>query len=178
ENENRWRHHTGVAALAGTLAETVGKWSEKASQVGSRYALRLERTIGIWLRAGGRLLGIGTGVVMAVWDFRRGLQEFGEGNGWVGTLFIGSALGSSVALIAFSGWGAIVFGSAALATGIGIVLVVLVVVIAVLIEIFKDNKLQDWMERCYFGKFDKLERYQGSGIELKELDLALSDMQG
>jgi len=41
ENENRWRHHTGIAALAGTLTETVGKWSEKASQVGSRYALRL-----------------------------------------------------------------------------------------------------------------------------------------
>jgi len=115
---------------------------------------------------------------MAVWDFRRGLQEFGEGNGWVGTLFIGSALGSSVALVAFSGWGAVVFGSAALATGVGIVLVVLVIVVAVLIEIFKDNKLQDWMERCYFGKFDKLERYQNPGIELKELDLALSGMQG
>ncbi|MGO1232350.1 MAG: hypothetical protein ACTMHG_01395 [Marinobacter sp.] len=178
ENENQWRHRTGIAALAGTLAETVGKWSEKASQTGNRVALALERFVGKALRVVGKTLGIGTGVVMAVWDFRRGLQEFGEGNGWVGTLFIGSALGSSVALVAFSGWGAVVFGSTALATGVGIVLVVLVIVVAILIEIFKDNKLQDWMERCYFGKFDKLERYQSPEIELKELDLVLSGMQG
>jgi len=175
ENENRWRHHTGIAALAGTLAETVGKWSEKASQVGSRYALRLERTIGTWLRAGGRLLGIGTGVVMAVWDGIRGWQEIQEGNGWIGGLFFASGASSLIAMGMFAGW----FGTAVAGlstTGIGIVLVVLVIAIAVLIEIFKDNKIQDWMERCYFGKFNKSDRYHEPKRELNELELALGEM--
>ncbi|MCD7099527.1 hypothetical protein [Stenotrophomonas sp. MMGLT7] len=76
------------------------------------------------------------------------------------------------AIFPFSGWGVALLGGAA-ATGVGIVLVALVVVIAVFIGIFKDNKLQDWMERCYFGKFPARDRYSDSEKELKELDLAL-----
>ncbi|KXS51412.1 MAG: hypothetical protein AWU57_4206, partial [Marinobacter sp. T13-3] len=176
ENENRWRHHTGIAALAGTLAETVGKWSEKASQAGSRLGQAIERYVGRFLRFVGRGVGIGTGVVMAVWDGIRGWQEIQEGNGWVGALFITSGITSLVAMAAFTKFGALIFGASA--TGVGIILVVLVIAIAVLIEIFKDNKIQDWMERCYFGSFDKDERYHDPKRELSELELALNGMGG
>ena len=175
ENENRWRHHTGIAALAGTLAETVGKWSEKASQAGSRLGQAIERYVGRFLRFVGRGIGIGTGIVMAIWDGIRGWQEIQEGNGWVGGLFFASGASSLIAMGMFAGW----FGTAVAGlstTGIGIVLVVLVIAIAVLIEIFKDNKIQDWMERCYFGKFNKSDRYHEPKRELNELELALGEM--
>lgn len=168
-NENQWRFHTALAGLAGTLAETTGKWSKSAATVGSRYAIRLEQTIGRWLRIGGKALGIVAGVVMAIWDGVRGWQEIREGNG-VGWLYIGSAAGSLVATVMFTGWAATLLGIG-VATGIGIILVVLVIVIAVLIEVFKDNKVQDWLERCYFGIED--DRYQDLELELKELKIAL-----
>ncbi|NWO57138.1 hypothetical protein DEJ73_12835 [Chromohalobacter salexigens] len=176
KNENRWRYHTGITALAGTLAETVGKWSESASQAGSRLGQAIERYAGRFMRFVGRGVGIGAGVVMAVWDGIRGWKEIQEGNGWVGALFLTSGITSFVAMVAFTKLGALIFGASA--TGVGIVLVVLVIAIAVLIEIFKDNKIQDWMERCYFGEFEKSERYHDPKRELSELELALNDMEG
>lgn len=170
--EHAWRYGGGVAALAGTLAETVGKWSESASTAGSRLALRLEATLGTFLRAGGKALGIGAGVVMAVWDFRRGTEEVSEGNILVGLLYGGSAVASLFAAFAFSAWGAAIFGAAA--TGIGIILVIAVIVIAILIEVFKDDKIQDWLERCHFGKFKPGERYRDIDVEMKELQIALA----
>lgn len=172
KNENRWRYHTGIAGLVGTLGETVGKWSESAVRTGNRVAFALERYLGSALRITGKALGIAAGVVMALWDGIRGWKEIQEGNGWVGGLFIASAGFSLVAMGMFAGWfGATIAGISA--TGIGIVLIVFVIVIAVLIEIIKDNKLQDWMERCYFGKFQESERYQNIDGELEELGLAL-----
>lgn len=171
-NENQWRYHTALAGLAGTLADTSGKWSESAATTGSRWAVRIERTLGRWLRMGGKALGIGAGVVMAVWDFYRGWNEFQEGNAWIGVGMVASGIFSIFAMAAFSGWAASLLG-AALATGIGIVLVVLVIAIAVLIEVFKDNKLQDWLERCYFGTFEAGQRYADPELELKELKIAL-----
>ncbi|MGQ4660614.1 T6SS effector BTH_I2691 family protein [Lysobacter sp. F6437] len=170
-NENTWRYRTSIAALAGTLAETTGKWSESAAAVGSRLAVRLERYVGLALRVGGKALGIGAGVVMAVWDGIRGWQEIQEGNA-VGWLYIGSAVAGVGAMLAFSTLGPLLFGAAA--TGVGIVLVVLVVVIAVLIEVFKDNKVQDWLERCYFGEFEEVDRYRSPALEMNELKIALA----
>ncbi|WP_133490783.1 T6SS effector BTH_I2691 family protein [Alcanivorax sp. 24] len=162
-NENSRRYGTAVAGLIGTLGETVGKWSESAAQADARLARIIEKYVGKALRVIGRGLGITTGVAMAVFDFYRGDQEMEEGNFTAGRLFQLSGALSVGAMFAF--W----LG----ATGIGIVLVVLVIVIAVLIEIFKDNKIQDWLERCYFGKFDERDRYQALETELAELDVAL-----
>lgn len=172
KGENSWRYRSGVAALAGTLAETAGKWSESASTAGSRYALTLERTLGRWLRLGGKVLGIGAGVVMAVWDGLRAASEWKEGSRGVALLYGLSAIGSLGALFAFSAYGALLLGAAA--TGIGIVLVAFVVVIAVLIEFAKDDKIQDWLERCHFGNFPHAERYRRVEVEMQQLKAALA----
>lgn len=161
--ENQRRYGTGVAALAGTLAETAGKWTESAAKVGSRLAIRIEQTLGAFLRVGGKALGIGAGVVMAVWDGMRGWKEVQEGNTLVGGLYLASGVLGVGALIAF--------GLAA--TGVGIVLVVLVIVIAVLIEVFKDNKIQDWLERSYFGTFAPGDRYGDLEVEMEQLQNAI-----
>lgn len=168
-NENSWRYRAGIAALAGTLAETTGKWSESAAAAGSRLARVIEQYVGKALRLIGKGIGIGAGVVMVVWDTSRGVQEIEEGNA-VGWLYFGSAVTSFGAVVAFSTLGPLLFGAAA--TGVGIVLVVLVIVIAVLIEVFKDNKMQDWLKRCYFGAFAPDDRYQDSELEMRELRIA------
>ncbi len=170
-NENRRRYATGMAALVGTLTETAGKWSESASAAGSRLAARLEVSFGRWLRVGGKALGMGAGVVMAIWDVMRSVDEFQEGNNTVGWLYVGSAVGSVGAVVAFSTLGPMIFGAAA--TGVGIAFVVVVILIALAIEIFKDNKIEDWLERCHYGRLVG-EKYQDPEIEMKELELALA----
>lgn len=171
-NENQWRYSAGVAALAGTLAETTGRWSESAAGAANRLARFVERHVGRALRLVGKTLGIGAGLVSALWDFRRGGKELSENNGWVGAMFIASGFASLAAVFAFSKMGAALLGAAS--TGVGIILVVAVLVIAVLIEVFKDNTLQDWMERCYFGNFAERDRYEDPDIEIRELDMALA----
>ncbi|MFQ3790051.1 hypothetical protein [Halomonas sp. A29] len=158
------------------LTETAGRWSERAAQTGSRIAKALERYVGVALRIVGKVLGIATGVAMAIWGGIRGWQEIQEGNGGAGALFLTSGIFTSLAVVAFTKLGTMLFGAAA--TGVGIVLIVLVIVIAVLIEIFKDNKIQDWLERCHFGKFEAGERYRDPELELRELELALNEMKG
>ncbi|WP_445005902.1 T6SS effector BTH_I2691 family protein [Halomonas mongoliensis] len=175
KNENRWRYHAGIAGLVGVLSETVGRWSESASQAGSRLGRFIERYLGRFLRFAGRGLGIGVGGVMAIWDGVRGWKELKEGNA-VGWLYFASMGSMLIATVAFTKLGAMIFGAAS--TGVGIVLVVLVIVIAVLIEIFKDNKVKDWLECCYFGKFEEDERYQNPELEVHELELALNEMKG
>lgn len=171
-NENRWRYRTAVVGFAGTLAETTGKWSQSAATTGSRYVVRLEQTLGRLLRVAGKALGVGAGAAMAVWDLRRAKEEYREGNGWVALGFVVTGGMSVFASVAFTGWAASLLG-AGLATGIGIVLVIMVIVAAMLIEVFKDDKLQDWLERCYFGSFDPGDRYKDTSMEMKELQVAL-----
>jgi hypothetical protein len=45
--------------------------------------------------------------------------------------------------------------------------------VTLLIELFKDNKLQDWLERCYWGK-GPAARYESIEQELAELKKALA----
>lgn len=41
------------------------------------------------------------------------------------------------------------------------------------IEFNKDDKLQDWLERSYFGKLSESERYGGLDQQMEELQVAL-----
>ncbi|WP_284337935.1 T6SS effector BTH_I2691 family protein [Comamonas sp. NoAH] len=168
KNENQGRYLAGCAALAGTLADTIDKWSTSAAEAGSRAGRFIQKYCSRVLQYAAKALGFVAGAAMTIWDSYRGYQEFKEGNYAVAWLYAGSATVSLVAVLSFTKLGALIFGAAA--TGVGIILVVLAVLIAVLIEIFKDNKIQDWLERCYFGLFDK---YSDLNIEMQELDIAL-----
>jgi amino acid transporter len=57
------------------------------------------------------------------------------------------------------------------------VLFVLLVVVIVLIEVFKDNKIQDWLERTLWGtyrdEYKKGDAYESSDFELKQFEAAL-----
>ena len=171
-NENKRRYTVGCAALAAIVADTTGKWLENAAAAGSKLAQRLNRYVGVFFRGLGKLLGLGSGMAMAVLDVYRGYQELSEGDFGIGILYIASGVMSAAAALIFTGYLQVTL-LALSSTGIGIILVALVVIVSVLIEVFKDNKLQDWLERCYFGKFDKAKQYSNLEIEMKQLELAL-----
>ena len=47
------------------------------------------------------------------------------------------------------------------------------IAIALLIEFFKTDELQDWLERCLFGALDAGSRYQDLNEEMKQFGLAM-----
>lgn len=169
--ENRWRMRAGVTALIGTSSELIENWIKNSSVVGSRLARLVPAGITKVIGIIGRSLGMAAGAIMAFWDARRAVQEYSEGNKGVAVLYWISAVAGLGAMFAFSGWGAAVLGS--FATGIGIILVVVAIFIAILIEFNKDDKLQDWLERSYFGKLSESERYGGLEQQMEELQVAL-----
>lgn len=168
KNENQWRFLAGCAALADTFADTVGKWSVSAAEAGSRAGAFVKKYLSRMFKFAAKGFGAAAGLIMSFFDYQRGYQELENGNYTVAWLYAASASSSIVATIAFTKFGTSIFGAGA--TGIGVILVVMAIIIAVLIEIFKDNKIQDWLERCYFGLFDK---YPDLNIEMQELDIAL-----
>jgi len=177
-DENRWRMRAGVTALIGTTSELIESWAKNASVVGSRYARAIPANLGKVLGFVGRGLGMGAGAIMAFWDGRRAIQEYQEGNKGVATLYwISAALGLG-AMFALSSWGGSIIGSFGIglsATGVGVILVFIAIFIAVCIEFNKDDKLQDWLERSYFGKFAESERYGSFEKQMEELEIALKD---
>ena len=160
------RYLSSIAAMGGAFADTVGTiMVNRASQgAGSlRLSPNAARVLGErMVRWGGRA-NVGAAVLIAVMDVRMAVRERSEGNTGMAALYLGSAAFGVGAVIAF----------AFAATGVGIVLVLLFVLVTVLIELFKDNKVQDWLERTLWGRLAS-ERYQTMDAEQRELKLALA----
>lgn len=158
KNEAAWRLRAGVGALAGTITELVGTGLGKVAVVVPRFGQGLRLT-GSVFGVAGKAVGIGGALIMAVWDFKQFSSNRKEGNDAVAWAYLGSAvLGGLAAVALLIGW-----------TGIGLILVGLLMAVAVLIEYIKDNKVQDWLERCVWGK---LQHYPDEETEMRELKLA------
>ncbi|WP_313244419.1 T6SS effector BTH_I2691 family protein [Stenotrophomonas rhizophila] len=171
--ENRWRMRAGLTALIGTTSELIENWGKNASLAGSRFARFMPANVGRIIGIGGRTFGLAAGALMAFWDGHRAIREYEEGNKGVAVLYWMSAVVGLGAMFAFSSWGGAILGASA--TGVGIVLVVIAIFIAIIIEFNKDDKLQDWLERSYFGKFAESERYGSFDKQMEELQVALKD---
>lgn len=62
----------------------------------------------------------------------------------IGTAMLGVATGV-VAYLVFA---------AAITAGIGLIIILILVVIGYLVSLLKHDKLQHWLDSCYFGKHD------------------------
>ena len=79
---------------------------------------------------------------MAAWDFAKAWENKEQKNYSMATLYGGSAiLGLAITAGFFFAW----------AAPIMIILVAAFVIVAILIELLKDNKLMEWLKRCYWG---------------------------
>lgn len=61
-------------------------------------------------------------------------------------------------------------------TGIGIFLALAILALAIWLEYYKDNKLQDWLERCWFGNLEGY-IYPDGPTEQAEFNLAAEAMR-
>ncbi len=162
-----YRLGSGITAVAGTLADLTAQGLEKkvAHRVPLRFGQGLDRLIkfGKWL---GKTAGMAAAVVMAGWDAYQGVNAIQEKNHGLAALYFTSAgLGVMASyLLIYSTW--------ALATGVGLLLVLGLILITLAIEYLKDNKLQEWLERCTWGIKGKEDRYKTIEEEIKQFNMA------
>jgi hypothetical protein len=165
QGEANWRLRAGIGALAGTTSEVFGKMLQSQKVLGLRYGQGALLALGRSLETVGRRATIVAAVGMAMLDGIRGVEEWAEGNHGISLAYFGSgALGVTI-LFAFLSAGPV-------GLMIGVICIALLFAVTIFIELFKDNKLQDWLERCFWGKLgDK--RYRHLDIEMSELKLAM-----
>ena len=125
-------------------------------------SLRL-RPIGQMARGFGRFLGIFGAVVMAVLDGIESVRQFAKRNYVRGFGYlVVSGMGVAVVYLLWVG-----------STGVGLFLVVAVIGASLLLDYFKPDKMELWLERCYeWGRLTD-QRYRDERAEKRELDLAL-----
>lgn len=163
-----WKFVVGIAGAGGSFAEVLGVALKAQGAAGMRLGagIGLEATGTLLARWGGRI-GVVTGVIMAIFDFKSGAQQINvERNGLMGGLYIASGI-FSLALIAAFAMASTVFG---------IIFAVALIIVAILIEYFKDDKIKEWLKRCLWGKFQGqsgTDYYYGLQDEMNNLRLAL-----
>lgn len=158
--EASWRLRAGTTALAGTIVDMAGQGLKKTAAWVPKFAEGLGKFGGL-LSGLGRLGGFIGGAIMAFWDGKNAYQAFRKGEWGMAFLYSSSAvLGLLVALLALSS--AIPF--------FGWLAIVALIGIALLIELFKDNKVQYWLENGYWGG----RTYKTPEEEQKQLELAVA----
>jgi hypothetical protein len=165
QGEANWRLRAGIGALAGTTAEVIGKTLQSGAIQGLRFGQGIGLILGRSLAYVGGRVTIVAAVGMAVLDSNRAMEEWGEGNAGISIAYgVSAGLGLTI-LIAFSYAGPV-------GIAVGVICLALLLGVTVLIELFKDNKLQDWLERCFWGILVD-QRYRNLDVEMDQLNLAM-----
>ena len=162
------RKWAGVAALSGTTADAIGNALAGRAALGLRYGQGIASSIAKKFVTWGPRLGIAAGLVMAALDYSKSSDEYKEGNFGMMWLYRGSAVVGFSLAVAVSFYGFL----GAFAIPIIGLLVALMISIAVLIEIYKDTSLQDWLQRCAWGRLSS-QRYKTADEANAELKIAL-----
>lgn len=111
----------------------------------------------------GSRLGVAGAVVMSLFDIGRAWKESREGSvGGTVAFFISGALGFIATWALASG-----------AIGIGIIFTIMLIGWAFVMTYLVDDKLQDWLERCLWGKLEG-QRYGEMSLEERELNKAVA----
>ncbi|WP_307188096.1 T6SS effector BTH_I2691 family protein [Massilia niastensis] len=167
------RRYAGVAALAGTLSEVVGNALAARAELGMRFGQGVALNTASFLRISGRAGGIFAGILVAGLDalkIREAMSESQPGLAWLYGASAIVGIGLTAALVNLAASAA--FLGVATIPVIGI-LVILLIGIGICIEFVKDNPVQDWLERCPWGKLSA-QRYPNMVIEQTQLKQALN----
>lgn len=163
------RLRTGAVAILGTFGEATGLALQAMQEARLRNALGLKASkVPEVLRVGGRVLGLGAGLVMAGLDLMKSFEEEEKGDFGLSRAYLASfglGFGLSIAFfvsshIPFIGW--IVVGLAVIA----------LFVLTAWIEKNKDNQVQEWLMRCHFGTH--ADKYKTEAEEASELQKAFA----
>jgi hypothetical protein len=160
--ESRWKLRAGIAFFAGTVAEAVGLGLSKAAPFIPKVAKGLN-VLATGLKFGGRALGVVGALIVAVWDGIHASEAKKKGQYGMAILYgLSAGLGFAAAfLLAIPGFG-----------WIALALVLLWMAVSIVIEYVKDNDIQKWLERCYWGNGPG-ERYPDLETEMQQLKRAV-----
>jgi hypothetical protein len=159
----------GSMAFAATVGETgahavARMGGESLAQ--SRLGAILDK-----VKLGARRLGLAAGIFVGVLDFFKWSEEREKKNIGLANLYFTSAVlgvGVSIALYFASSFGPVGWFIVALA----LIALIALIVITIFIEKNKDNKLQEWLSRCFFGA--GTDKYPNVQTEQEQLKLAFS----
>lgn len=169
KSDSAGRVYAGLGTIAATTSEALGN-----AVAGRATTLRLGQGLATaaanLMKITGIAGGLAVGLYVAFLDYKTGKEEMQEGNKGVAVLYFASAVTGGIlafTMLASSiGW----IAGASLFPIIGL-LVLAVITIALLIEFLKDNPIQDWLERCPWGKLTS-QRYPDLKTLQDQLDLA------
>ena len=166
--QHTWRLAAGGMAIAGAVGETLGAALEQFGPKAGRFK-NLASVVSRWSTLIGKALGALAGVITGVWDVWVGWKEGQKGNYALGgaTVVLGFA-GAGTAVALYAGWIAVLTGFIA---------VLIIIAVSLAIMFFKDNALQDWLERTLFGVLDG-HTYADGKQEQAEFKLAMTEMRG
>lgn len=166
--EVKWKLRAGWLGLAGTIAEAsaiaisrIPALTLRAAQglSGARWTLGSTTAF----RVAGRWLGAIGGLIVAITDLLHFKEEAQQYNwGMAGLYLASSVVGGVLAVGLLAGF---------LSGGVAIILLIVLVGLALVIELFKDDKIQDWLERTLWGI--EGDSYGSSDVEMKQLGLAI-----
>ncbi|MDR5894386.1 hypothetical protein QC820_16475, partial [Halomonas mongoliensis] len=175
--ENAWKLSASVGAIFAGIGNLIHDGIVNGAKAGS---VRLGRIANRWwvkyLGIGSRVLGFAAAGLMAVWDGVNVYQEIRKGNWGMAGLYIfaaGTGLGAALLLGGFFGTTITVFGAVLSASGVGLLLLAIGIGVVLLIDFFKNDALQEWMGRCFFGK-EGDERYGGLKVEVEQFGIAMT----
>lgn len=160
--EASWRLQAGTLAFWGTVADVAGQGL--ALEKTAAYIPKFGRGFASFIANSAQWLGKRAGFIgawiMAGWDFIKGIDSAIKGQfGMMALYFASSGLGFYIGylavagLIPFAGW----------------IAILALIGITLLIELFKDNKVQEWLENGYWGR----KQYKTADDELKQLEMAV-----
>lgn len=153
------------AMMMGAVGELVGEATmyTRAGQISLFRGMNMSSLF----RVGGRVLGGAAGIVMAGVDGYKAWEEYRQGDRGIAVLYAVSSIGGLVFGIA------LLAGAAWLTGGVAIIFIVILIGISVLISLFTDNEIQEWLERCYWGELDADQRYQSLDEQHRQLNAVL-----
>ena len=150
---------TATASVAGAV-EAAGTALDNMKGVSPRYARHTK--LFVLMKVGGRAVGVVAGVVMAIFDFIRGWNEFKEKNHSIAAAYAISGVAGLV--LAFAIVGSAVF--------VGVIAFVVLMLASVFILWQQDNPGHDWLERCLWGSLES-QRYPDVDVEMEGYEIAL-----
>lgn len=162
------RKWAGVAALSGTTADAIGNALAGRAALGLRYGQGFVTTTAKVMTKVGPVVGLFAGLVTAALDMAKADAEMAKNNHGMARLYRYSAATGTLLGLALYFSGALSF----LAVPVIGLLVGLLIGITIIIELQKNNPLQDWLERCAWGNL-KNEHYKTAEESSRQLKIAL-----
>ena len=141
------------------------------TRLGGRVSRALSAFNSSWVLRG---FGIAAGLISVAWDAVHAHEAWQNGQTGLAWAYAGSALLGLIGIgLTIAGWTATAALAAAI-TGIGIILFVIGIGLAILIAWLVGDKLQQWLERCYYGNFqekkESKDRYRTLEAEMKAFE--------